>query len=214
MKPLSWCANFAIWAVRARFGLTVAHMNLHSIFRAVAVVGFGALCAPTVAHAQRGFSIGPDIGYTYLLDSKTRNAFGSSVTDLGVGFGTSEVNPAVNGRIGLDLSILRPKEDSAFGQNKALVIFAGPQFSRVVGLKTVNDLTRVLPYYGTSLNAVYAQVETPFNGRDSNGFGGAVSVFAGVAFSRRVYVEGRVRAATKVEGYNFSNAGVTLGVRF
>ena len=189
-------------------------MNSNSILRAVAVAGLVAACVPSVAHAQRGFSIGPDIGYTYLLDSKTRNVFGSSVTDIGVGFGTSEVNPAVNGRIGLDLSILRPKEDNAFGQNKALVVFAGPQFSRVVGVKTVNDLTKFFPYYGASVNAVYAQVETPFNGRDSNGFGGAASVFAGIAFNKRVYVEGRLRAATKTQGYNFSNAGVTLGVRF
>lgn len=193
----------------------MAHMNSHSIFRVAAVAGLAAACAPSIAQAQsRAFSIGPDVGYTYLLDSKTRNVFGSSVTNFGVGFGSSEVSPAVNGRIGLDLSILRPREDSSFGENKALVIFAGPQFSRVVGLKTVNDLSRVLPFYGASVNAVYAQVETPFNGRDSNGFGGAASVFAGLAFNKRLYIEGRLRAATKVEDYNFSNANLTLGLRF
>ena len=193
----------------------MAHMNSPSIFCALAVAGVGALCLPMVAHAQNRFtSIGADVGYSYLLDSKTRDVFGSSVTNYGIGFGSSEVSPATNGRIGLDLNILRPREDSAFGQNKALVIFAGPQFSRAVGIKSVDDLTRFVPYYGASVNAVYAQVETPFNGKDSNGFGGAASVFAGVAFNRRVYLEGRLRATTKIEDYNFSNASLTVGVRF
>lgn len=197
------------------FLFNYGHMNSPSIVRVAVVVGLAAVSAPHVAQAQRGFPrVGPEIGYAYLLDSKTRNVFGSSVTDFGISFGSSEISPAVNGRIGLDLSILRPREDSSSGQNKALVIFAGPQFSRVVGVKTVNDLTRLVPYYGASVNAVYAQVETPFNGRDSNGFGGAASVFAGASFNRRVYLEGRVRAATKVEDYNFSNASVTIGVRF
>ncbi len=197
------------------FRFNYGRMNSPSIFHAAAIAGLAALCAPSVAHAQRGFpSIGPEVGYTYLLDSKTRDAFGSSVTNFGVAFGSSEIGPAVNGRIGLDLSILRPREDSAFGENKALVVFVGPQFSRVVGVKTVNDLTRLVPYYGASVNAVYAQVETPFNGQDSNGYGAAASVFAGASFNRRVYLEGRVRAATKVEDYNFSSASLTLGLRF
>ena len=178
-------------------------------------VGVLALSFCGAAHAQRRFPrVGPEVGTSYFLDSKTRAAFGSSVTNFGIGFGSSEISPAVNGRIGLDLSILRPRENSAFGQNKALVIFAGPQFSRVVGVKTVNDLTRLVPYYGASVNAVYAQVEVPGADRDSNGYGGAASAFAGVAFNKRVYVEGRVRAATKIENYNFSTASLTLGVRF
>lgn len=184
------------------------------LFPALAASAF-ALSIALPAHAQRRFPrIGPEVGYSYLLDSKTRDAFGSSVTNFGIGFGSSEISPAVNGRIGLDLSILRPREDSAFGENKALVIFAGPQFSRVVGVKTVNDLTRLVPYYGASVNAVYAQVETPFNGQNSNGYGAAASVFAGASFNRRVYLEGRVRAATDVEDYNFSTASLTLGLRF
>ena len=166
------------------------------------------------AHAQRGFPrIGPEVGYSYLLDSQARNAFGSSVTNFGIGFGASEIRP-VDGRIGLDLSILRPREDSAFGENKALVIFAGPQFSKIIGVKAVNDLTRFVPYYGASVNAVYAQVEVPGAGRDGNGFGAGASAFAGASFNRRVYLEGRVRATTKVESYNFSTASLTLGVRF
>ena len=193
----------------------MAHMNSHSLLCALAVAGLVAVCVPSVAHAQNRFSsVGADVGYTYLLDSKTRDAFGSSVTNYGFGFGSSEVSPASNGRIGLDLNILRPREDTSFGQNRALVVFVGPQFSRALGLSAVNNLTKFVPYYGASVNVVYAQVETPFNGSDSNGYGAAGSVFGGVAFNRRVYLEGRLRAATKVEDYNFSNASLTVGVRF
>ena len=187
---------------------------MNRIFPAL-VVGALALSICSNAHAQRRFPrIGPEIGYSYLLDSKARQAFGSSVTNFGVAFGSSEISPAVNGRIGLDLSILRPREDTGLGENKALVIFAGPQFSRVVGVKTANDLTRFVPYYGASVNAVYAQVETPFNGTNGNGYGAGASIFAGASFNRRAYVEGRLRATTKVEDYNFSTASLTLGLRF
>ena len=215
MKSRQIYFHRVVEAPKGDFGLTVAGMKLSSSTRAAALIGLIACCAPLVAQAQSRFPrIGPEVGYSYLLDSKARNAFGSSVTNFGVGFGSRQISPAVNGRIGLDLSILRPREDTSFGQNKALVIFAGPQFARVVGIKTVNDLTRTVPYYGASVNAVYAQVEVPGARVDGNGYGAGASLFAGAAFNRRVYIEGRLRATTKVEDYNFSTASVTVGVRF
>lgn len=179
----------------------------------VFVVGALALLGST-AHAQgRAFPpIGPDIGYSYFLDSKTRSVFGSSATEYGIGFG--KTTPSLGGRVGLDLSIVRPKQDTVTGENKALVIFAGPQLARIVGVKTVNDLTGVVPYYGASLNAIYAQVETPFSGSNGNGYGAGASVFAGASFNRRLFLEGRLRAATKIESYSFSTASLTLGIRF
>lgn len=189
----------------------MARMNRTSSFLTLSAL---ALLLAGAAHAQRLPRIGPEIGTSYLLDSKTRNTFGSSVTNFGIGFGSSEVVPALNGRLGLDLSILRPREDTAFGENKALVIFAGPQFSRVLGNNAVNELTRFVPYYGASVNAVYAQVKVPGAGINSNGIGAGASAFAGASFNKRVYLEGRLRAATKVEDYNFSTASLTLGVRF
>ena len=188
--------------------------------------------------------IGPEIGYAYFLDSKTRATFGSSVTDFGVGFGN--IAPSLDGRVGLDFSIVRPSEDRNGVNSDALVITVGPEYRRVYIPGAVRrqviiqqgqqDNTQqyppgtlppgtqppsnpyapppVLPYYGASANLIYAQVDAPLNNADGNGFGVGASVFAGVTFNNRFYVEGRLRGTTNVEGYNFSRAGVTFGLRF
>ena len=219
----------------------MGHMKSPSIFRAAVLVSFGALGLSSVAHAQRSPSIGADIGYAYLLDSKARSAFGSGVVDYGLGFG--RIAPSLEGRVGLDVSILRPRETQNGVKSDALVISVGPEYRKVY--LPGNAIDRViaqqqqqqqlppdafppgtpipqnsggvpsaLPYYGASVNLIYAQVDAPLAGVDGNGFGVGGSVFAGVAFNSRFYLEGRVRATSNVESFNFSRAGITAGVRF
>ena len=72
----------------------------------------------------------------------------------------------------------------------------------------------IAPYYGVGANLVYASIKSPQEGINSSGFGVGGSVFAGVVLRRRFSLEARVRATTSVKGYNFSRAGLTLGVRF
>ena len=227
-----------ILARAGRFGLTMGVNMNPNLLLCGALVG-ATVCLPCVAHAQRSFPrIGADIGYSYLLDSKTRATFGSGVTDIGVGFGN--ITPTIDGRVGLDLSILRPSEDR-FGVNSdALVISAGPEYRKIFipgsvrsqipqGQSQPNPDSAppgtprptgsygpppVLPYYGASVNLVYAQVDAPLAGRDGNGFGVGGSVFAGLTFNNRFYLEARVRAESAVESFNFSRAGVTAGIRF
>lgn len=214
-------------------------MNSPLIFRALALAGLAAATLPALAHAQ---SIGADIGYAYLLDSKARATFGSGVTDYGIGFG--KIASSLKPKVGLDFSILRPKQTDNGVQSDALVITVGPEYRKVYIPGNVQQVIAqqqqqqqqqlppgafppgtkipkgyggpppVLPYYGASANVVYAQVNAPSQGVDGNGFGVGGSVFAGVTFNDRFYLEGRVRATTKVEGYSFSRAGVTAGVRF
>ena len=215
----------------------MGHMKSLLIFRAALVAGFAAAAWPSMAHAQgRLPRIGADVGYSYLLNSKARNVFGSGVTDIGLGFGN--VSPSVDGKVGLDVSILRPKQTEFGIKSDALVISAGPEIRKLYlpglnnaaaypqqqlppgafppGTKTsdVGGLPSTLPYYGASLNLVYAQVDAPTAGVDGNGFGVGGSVFAGVSFNDRFYLEGRVRANSAVKGFNFSRAGVTAGIRF
>lgn len=72
----------------------------------------------------------------------------------------------------------------------------------------------LVPYYGASLDALYASVKVPADGLNSSGFGGGGSVFIGIVAKSRFFVEGRVRATTSVKSYNFSRAGLTFGLRF
>ena len=215
-------------------------MNSPSKFRAALVVGASSVCLCCVAGAQpRLPRVGVDIGYSYLLDSKARATFGSGVTDFGVGVGN--INPSLEGKVGLDFSILRPKETVGGVQSDALVISAGPEYRKVYipgGVKAKIEQQQqqqfppgvippgtqmpggsygpppILPYYGASVNLIYAQVNAPFAGVDGNGFGVGGSVFAGVSFNNRFYLEGRARATSKVEEFSFSRIGVTAGVRF
>ena len=215
----------------------MGHMKSPSIFRAALVAGFAAASLSSMAHAQSSLPrIGADVGYAYLLDSKARSVFGSGVTDIGLGFGN--VSPSVDGKVGLDVSILRPKQTDNGIKSDALVISAGPEIRKLylpglnnaaaypqqqlppgafppgTKIPNVGGLPSTLPYYGASLNLVYAQVDAPTAGVDGNGFGVGGSVFAGVSFNNRFYLEGRVRANSAVKGFNFSRAGVTAGIRF
>lgn len=72
----------------------------------------------------------------------------------------------------------------------------------------------IAPYYGVGANLVYANIKSPQEGINGSGFGVGGSVFAGVVLRRRFSLEARVRATTSVKGYNFSRAGLILGVRF
>ena len=215
----------------------MGQMKSPSIFRAVLFASLAAAASTSMARAQNLPRVGADIGYAYLLDSKARQAFGSGVTDIGLGFGN--ITPPVDGKVGLDVSILRPKDTRNGVQSDALVISAGPEyrklflpnFNQVLGgpqpplppgafppgtkiPRPIGALPSTLPYYGASVNLIYAQVKAPFEGTNGNGFGVGGSVFAGVSFNNRFYLEGRVRATSAIEGFNFSRAGVTVGLRF
>ena len=215
-------------------------MNFPSPFCAAVAVGAAAVCLSSAAIAQPSFPrIGADIGYSYLLDSKTRNAFGSGVVDYGVGFGN--ITPTIDGRLGLDVSILRPRETENGVRSDALVVSVGPEYRKTYIPSAVRARIEqqqqqefppgvippgtqmpqgiggpppILPYYGASANLVYAQVDAPAQNADGNGFGIGGSLFAGVTFNNRFFVEGRLRATSSVEGFNFSRAGIEAGIRF
>lgn len=224
----------------AHFYLTMAHMNFPSKFRAAVALGAVTVCLSSASQAQpRLPRIGADIGYSYLLNSKARATFGSGVTDIGLGFGN--ITPSLEGKVGLDVSILRPRQNENGIKSDALVISAGPEYRKVFIPNSVKGKIEqqqqqqiptgvippgtqmpgggygpppILPYYGASVNLIYAQVDAPLENRNGNGFGVGGSVFAGVAFNDRFYLEGRVRATNQVEGFSFTRAGVTAGVRF
>jgi len=79
---------------------------------------------------------------------------------------------------------------------------------------SLGSVPPVVPYYGVGVNLLYANLKSPLENIDGSGFGAGGSVFAGVVLRRRFSLEARVRATTSVKGYNFSRAGLTLGVRF
>lgn len=64
------------------------------------------------------------------------------------------------------------------------------------------------------MSALYAKVKVPGENIDGSGFGVGGSVFVGVSFKERAFLEARLRGTTSVRSANFSRAGLTFGVRF
>ena len=241
-----------------------------STFGFLALLGAASTCG-TMAHAQGGASadngsvngsiamqaaqpepkkrkfprIGPEVGYQYFLDSKTRERFGSSVLSFGVG--GSGVGAGFNGNVGVDFSILRADQTTGGVRDKAFLVILGPEYRRAYipakaikaikaqmraraeqsGAPVSNDSNElppqvleqianapVLPYYGASLNAIYGNIDAPNARLDDSGFGIGGSLFAGVSFKRRAFLEARVRVTNDIKSYNFSTAGLTFGLRF
>jgi hypothetical protein len=167
--------------------------------------------------------LGPEFEVFYLLDSKTRDRFGST-SGIGPGFGSTI--PRMKARIRPDFSLLRADKTVDGEKNKLFVLSVGPEYRNVLvpsryrsdssGLSN-GQATKVpsfVPYYGVGLNAIYAKVKVPGEGLDESGFGVGGTLMLGVAIKRNAVIEARVRATTKVEGYGFSGVGLTFGLRF
>ena len=158
--------------------------------------------------------LGADLDSYFLLDSKTRRFFGSSMLDLSPGIGSAGVNP--RGSVDFDLSLLGNSKLEGNGiTNKFSVVFAGAGYSRP--LKTLHDgepVPFLFPYFGASVGAVYADVNAPGAGVKGSTPGTTASVFLGVSLRERACVEARLRGATPTKGFNFSDVGLSFGARF
>ncbi len=158
--------------------------------------------------------LGADFDYFVLLDSKTRRQFGGSMLDLSPGIGGAGVDS--KGSFDFDLSLLgNSKRDGNAINNKFSVVFAGVGFSRPFGAYGREEpVPPLLPFYGASVGAIYANLNAPGAGVKGSAFGATGSVFLGASLRDRVFVEARLRGATNTKGFNFSGVGLSLGVRF
>jgi len=191
---------------------------------------------PEKAKKRRIPPIGPELEAIYLLDSKTRSRFGSTVLSIGPGIGSPI--PPLKGKISPDFSILQAKERQNGFDNKLFVVSLGPQYKSVYiprkfrsqagrpsstegaggpptgGSQFGGGPPPFLPYYGIGLNAIYAKVKVPGDGLDDSGLGIGGSLMVGVSIKKNALIEARVRATSKIKGYSFSGVGLTFGLRF
>jgi len=199
--------------------------------------------------------IGPEVGFSYFFDRKTRDRFGATAVRLSLGVGVPK--PSFKGKLGADISFTMASHDFLGSRDRLTLISVGPEYSRafIPGfVKRKIEAQRgavssggapsdgsappsgtpappngtpappsglpagfsppFLPYYGASLNVVYANVKVPAEGIRGSGLGGGGSVFFGVIFKRKVILESRVRASTNIKGLNFSGSSLSLGLRF
>ncbi|RYZ64079.1 MAG: hypothetical protein EOP09_16535, partial [Proteobacteria bacterium] len=172
--------------------------------------------------------IGLDLEVIYLLDSKARENFGSTVVSIGPGLGN--ITPSIKGKWGLDFSLTRTDNSVEGNKNKLFMLAIGPEYRRIYIPSKYRDALKearaaaeagqnsvqqedtalhkpaFLPYYGASLNAIYAQFEVPGRALDESGFGVGGTILAGATIKQRAFVEARLRAASNIKTFNFSGA--------
>jgi hypothetical protein len=154
------------------------------------------------------FRIGPEVGFYFPSNSKTRDAFGSRFLNLGIGLGTVTQKSA-RGALAFDLSIVT-------NRNKEANIFIAP-VGVAYAVRLGNGGPSVVPFAGASLNAFVVNMKTTKGDYDvKSGFRGGVggSVFLGTTFSGSAYVQARYLIATKVSGFDLAGLNLTLGYRF
>lgn len=160
--------------------------------------------APPPAAPKR-FRVGPELGFYVPTSSKTRDAFGGTWFNYGVGFGTIPV-PGRNGQFtaAFNLSSYNRQDDRALLAPLALGYRWG-----------LGDDPRAMPYIGVSGIIGLADLESKRLNIDSGmkPLGGAALVM-GSTFQDRGYLQVRYMGLSKVSGFDLSGVNFSTGFRF
>jgi len=160
------------------------------------------------AHAQdkKKLLFGPQLGFFTPSSQKTRERFGGSWTNIGIGLGDVAA-PKESGELSIDFNIL----SSRAAQAEAWIAPIG-----LVYRKSSPESLKTRPYFGasvdylvTNLRSNYTLDKIPSGWR--TGTGG--SFFGGVTVGNRFYIEGRYYAFTKVRGFDLSGTNIAIGWR-
>lgn len=167
--------------------------------------------APPAQHHTGHFpKIGIDLGAFFPTDSKTRNRFGSVWTSVGLGIGSADAPPSA-GRFTLDVSFTSETN----GNNYAYVVPVGVAYRRAFSAASAESGQFFVQYYGVSLDAVgvdlRSQQDNVHPGVELTGGG---SLTLGTTVGKSAFVEARYSEIAKVEGFDLSGLGLTVGVRF
>jgi len=194
---------------------------------------FFALALPSVSHAQdtqtpppptdtpppaperarKPFRIGPEIGVFLPTSGETRDTFGSSWFNYGIGLGNIQT-PNGRGRISFDLNFF----SSSRGGNRVFMAPIGVGYR--LGLHRDQNPNEpqtkgFLPYVGASANIVFADMKSDtLNIRSGIRTTGGISVLLGSNFGEKAYAQIRYLAIGKVSGFDLSGTSLTAGLRF
>ena len=153
------------------------------------------------------FYIGPEIGVYFPTDGKAQDAFGSTIFNYGIGLGAVG-RVSEKGALGVDFRIITGRGSDG----RMFLAPLGVQYARAIGdpAKQTN-----LPYYGVSENLFITHLDS--DKYDVNGklrFAGGGSVFLGVTFAEKGYIQARYYGVSKVAGFNLSGFSIATGYRF
>jgi hypothetical protein len=160
---------------------------------------------PPPAPARLRLLVGPQIGVFHPASARARTLFGDNWFNFGIGLGPV-VPPKKTGQIDFDLNILASRPRGA----RAVLAPIGIGYRRSLQPQGAN-----VTYVGVSANALVTSLQSDADGIRRGfrvGYGG--SLYSGVTFGQRAYLEARFYQFTKVRGLDLSGAALSAGLRF
>lgn len=149
--------------------------------------------------------LGPQFGTFLPTSAKVRDRFGDSWTAIALGLG-QVTQPSDHHAVVVDYSAIFNKS----GDNYALIAPVGVAYQQFFGSNR-----KAHPYIGASADLVLASIRSD---EDHVKSGLTVvpggSVFTGISFGRRAFLEARYTAVSKVKDFDLSGTNITLGFRF
>ena len=162
--------------------------------------------APAERPSRRLF-IGPEVGFYFPSSGRAADAFGKNFFNIGLGVGKVAI-PRRTGEFRPDISVIA---NSRKGSN-VFIIPAGLSYQRSLA-KT--DTSYLVPYYGATANLIGVQMRSEkYHLPTRFTLAGGASVFTGLDFGQRGFIEARYLLMNKVRGMNLSGLGLSLGYRF
>jgi hypothetical protein len=154
------------------------------------------------------FLIGPELGVFFPSSARTRDAFGSHFTNIGVGLGAVQQR-SERGALAFDLSFVTNRNK----ESNLTIVPVGLTYARRLG----GGATSFRPFVGASANAFVVNMKTTKGDYDvkaglRSGLGG--SIFLGAVLGKSAYVQARYLAATEVSGFDLSGLNLSTGIRF
>jgi hypothetical protein len=161
---------------------------------------------PDPPQPSRRLLFGPEVGVYFPSNGKVRDAFGNNFVNYGIGLG-SVPQTRDKGYFTFDLNLFSARRSGS----SFLLVPVGVAYRK--GL--TNRDTGVRPYVGASVNLIVADLRSDKYKVDSGvrATGGG-SVFTGLNFSDRAYLQARYYGIATISGFELSGLNVSTGFRF
>ncbi|MBC8143028.1 MAG: hypothetical protein H7Y38_16510, partial [Armatimonadetes bacterium] len=158
---------------------------------------------------RRRSSLGPEVGFYFPTDQRTRDAFGSTWVNYGVGFRPIAL-ASRKGVLGFDVNIV---STSGSGR-RALLIPVNVIYKRALG-GSATPGEGVTPYAGVATGLLIADLRSDNFGVSSGFRGGYGGTFLlGFTVNTQFFVEARYQVYSKIKGFDVSGIGLSTGFRF
>jgi hypothetical protein len=164
---------------------------------------------------------GVNVGYEYLLSSRTREFFGDGGISVAPAFGPTFAKKGLLLLPGF--SFFMTEKDMLGDTNRAIVASIGPSFRYGFGqpatVEIVDGEPKVrfrtfVPYVQVGLNLVYTHLEFGAIDHKEAGFSYGGSVAVGTSITPHAFIQARARLMPTFKTYDFSTIGLEFGVRF